>query len=118
MGNITERPWGTYQVLYEDDKCKIKRIVVYPGKRLSLQSHKYRDELWKLIQGEGEVILEGYTFSVYSDKLPYSHCVILRGLKHRITNTGAENLVFIEIQTGESFDENDIVRYEDDYGRV
>lgn len=115
---LVRRPWGTFETLFEDYKCKIKQIVVRPGQSLSLQSHNKRDELWKLVQGEGEVIIEGCTLEANADSVPYSYFVIRRGIQHRITNTGLENLVFIEIQTGESFDESDIIRYADDYGRV
>jgi mannose-6-phosphate isomerase-like protein (cupin superfamily) len=54
--NIFDRPWGTYQVLLEDDNCKVKKIVVQPGQKLSLQSHEKRSELWKVIDGNGEVL--------------------------------------------------------------
>lgn len=115
---FVDRPWGTYEVLFEDYHCKIKQIVVRPGQSLSLQSHNKRDEFWKLVQGEGEVILDGCTLEANADSVPYSYFIIRRGVQHRITNTGLDNLVFIEIQTGDSFDENDIIRYADDYGRV
>ena len=115
---ITQRPWGTYEVLFEDYKCKIKQIVVRSGQAISLQSHSKRDELWKLLQGEGEVIIDGCTFEANVDNIPNSYFIIRREAQHRITNTGLDNLVFIEIQTGESFDELDIQRFADNYGRV
>lgn len=118
-----ERPWGTYQVLYEDDKCKIKRIVVYPGKRLSLQSHKHRDELWQIISADkysvySDAPYDNITPKVNTNMLMYNIVFIPKNARHRIENVGEKPLVFIEIQTGESFDESDIIRYEDDYGRV
>lgn len=126
--NLEVRPWGCYEVLYSDDKCKIKRIVVSPGKRLSLQSHKNRDETWKIISGKGiaEINFDEhpdwmYKFQFDMNDLGYfedSSFYIKRNEKHRISNIGTEPLVFIEIQTGDSFDEDDIIRYEDDYGRI
>lgn len=116
--DFVSKPWGTYEVLFEDYKCKVKQIVIHPGKSISLQSHDKRDEFWKLVQGEGEVIIEGCTLEANSENVPYSYFIIRRGLQHRITNTGDNNLVFIEIQTGDSFSENDLIRYEDDYGRT
>lgn len=126
--NLEVRPWGCYEVLYSDDKCKIKRIVVSPGKRLSLQSHKNRDETWKIISGKGlvEVIIRDFSPNIIKLKIDMndieyfedSSFYIKRNEKHRISNIGTEPLVFIETQTGDSFEEEDIVRYEDDYGRV
>lgn len=57
MNNIFHRPWGTYQILVEDDNCKVKKIIVQPGQKLSLQSHEKRNELWQIIDGDGEVTL-------------------------------------------------------------
>ncbi len=114
----TQRPWGRYRVLFDDYKCQIKQIIVYPGQAISLQSHSKRDELWKLLQGEGEVILDGCTLEANAEIVHCSYFIIRRGVQHRITNTGIENLVFIEVQTGDSFAEDDIQRFADDYGRV
>ena len=117
---ICLRPWGNYLVIYEDEKCKVKRIIVDPGQQLSLQSHEYRDELWKLISGQWEIALQYYPYR--DNPLRYYdyayNAYIPRKAKHRIRNTGKEPLVIIEIQTGLSFDENDIIRYADDYGRL
>lgn len=115
---ITRRPWGTFEILYEDSLCKIKKITVSPGQAISLQSHSKRDETWKLLKGKGEVMLDGVTLEANIDSVAYSYFIIRRGTHHRIANFEFEDLVFIEIQTGESFDESDIIRYADDYGRV
>lgn len=110
-----ERPWGNFIVLYEDSTCKIKKITVNPGSKFSLQSHLHRDELWKHISGTGLIDYNQLKLTFDSDLFSIS---IRRQIKHRVENNGTVPLVFIEIQTGDSFDETDIVRYEDDYGRV
>jgi mannose-6-phosphate isomerase-like protein (cupin superfamily) len=117
--NFEERPWGTFEVLHEfnqADKSEvvIKKITVHPGKRLSLQSHKKRREHWLVVAGEGTVVLDDEEVKVSAD-----HKILVNlGTKHRIINNHPkDNLIFIEVSLGE-FDENDIVRYEDDFGRV
>ena len=107
------RPWGEYQVLYDGDDCKIKRITVYSGHRLSLQYHLKREELWHIISGDAKITVDTNEFEL----LPQDDFFIFRGTKHRIENIGKEDLVFIEIQTGDYFGEDDIIRIEDDYGR-
>lgn len=110
--NETTRPWGSYSIICETDKYKIKKIVVNPGQKLSLQSHEKRDELWKLISGKWKIV---YSTLVITD---IDSITIKRGTKHRVENIGIEPLEFIEIQTGDYFGEDDLVRYEDSYGRV
>jgi len=108
------RPWGYYQVILNEPNLKIKKIFVYPGKRLSLQRHKRRAEHWFIIQGKAIVTLnenEIHLETGMSVDIP-------RGSFHRIMNAGTENLAFIEVQTGDYFGEDDIERVEDDYGRV
>lgn len=108
------RPWGKYQILFEDDNCKVKIITVLPGKRLSLQSHEKREEYWIITQGEGLMTLGVMNFKMNAgDKIKITY-----GTKHRIQNIGKIPLVFIEVQTGTYFGEDDIVRYDDDFGRV
>jgi mannose-6-phosphate isomerase len=108
-----ERPWGNFTVLHSEDNCQVKKLVVHPGKRLSLQSHKFRAEHWFIVSGQGNAELGGLEMMVKSGD---SFDVPI-GAKHRITCTGKTDLVFIEVQTGSSFAEDDIVRYEDDFGR-
>jgi len=117
MGNITTetRPWGEFSIIYEDLTCKIKRITVKPGMRLSLQSHEKRDELWKHISGEGVVTFNSVEIEFAAK--PVHTFNIQRGVLHRVKNTGKDDLVFIEIQTGDYFGEDDIMRFQDDYGR-
>jgi mannose-6-phosphate isomerase-like protein (cupin superfamily) len=107
------RPWGYYETISESSDSKVKRINVYSGKRLSLQRHKQRDEHWYVIEGIGLVRLNDEEFKLQSgDSID-----IPRSASHRITNHGQDNLVFIEVQTGEYFGEDDIERIEDDFGR-
>jgi len=108
------RPWGYYKVLNDSTDCKVKRIVVYPGKRLSLQRHKKRDEHRFILEGSARIRLDKKRVNVVSGQ-----CVdIKRGVLHRIENTGLEELSFIEIQTGDYFGEDDIEWLEDDFGRT
>ena len=113
MPHLSTRPWGYYEVLLDANNCKVKRITVLPGKRLSLQYHERRDELWQIISGEGKITIGNKEFPLG----PQDSFTIFRKQHHRIENVGEEDLVFIEIQTGDYFGEDDIIRIEDDYGR-
>ena len=112
----TYRPWGYYTNLSGDDNgpYKVKHIVVYPNKRLSLQIHTHRNEHWTIVKGEGIVQLGmdkhvvGVNRSIYIPKKTI----------HRIECTSEENLEFIEVQVGKYLGEDDIVRLEDDFGRA
>lgn len=108
------RPWGFYEILADAPDHKVKRITVHPGKRLSLQRHRWREEHWRIIRGEGVVRLDDADLPVSNG----SAVDIPKGARHRIANTGNEDLVFIEIQRGDYFGEDDIERFEDDYGRA
>ena len=112
--SIGERPWGHYKVLLNGDDHKVKEITVLPGHRLSLQKHKKREEHWFIHRGQAHVTINGVvrvlSVGQYID--------IPRCCEHRIHNAGKENLVFIEIQTGDYFGEDDIERIEDDYART
>ncbi len=100
-------------MLSESDDCKVKRIVVHPGKRLSLQRHRRRSEHWHFVKGEGLVTRDGEQIPVKEgDSLD-----IPLGSLHRIRNLGQSDLVVIEVQRGEYFGEDDIERVEDDFGR-
>jgi mannose-6-phosphate isomerase-like protein (cupin superfamily) len=114
VGDRDERPWGTWEVLAVGDRYTVKRIVVAAGQRLSLQYHHHRSEDWMILTGLGEVERDGVreTFATGA------HVHIAVGTRHRIRNAGQEPLAFIEIQSGDVLDENDIVRLGDDYGRV
>lgn len=108
-----ERPWGNFATLAYNKKYHIKEIQVNPGCASSLQSHKHRDELWLVLEGNGEYVLDEKTYQIEKNSI----CVIKKEQKHRIKNTGTDPLVFIEIQTGDKFSESDITRYNDHYGR-
>jgi mannose-6-phosphate isomerase len=107
------RPWGSYLVLDDADDHKVKRITVSPGKRLSYQTHSRRAEHWFIVRGTGSVTLDGQLVPVGAG----TAVDIPIGAAHRIENTGADDLVFIEVQHGDYFGEDDIVRLEDDFGR-
>ena len=107
------RPWGYYTILAEEPDHKVKRVVVYPGKRLSMQRHRLRTEHWYVITGEGAVILDGASILLR----PGDSLDIPRGAVHRLENTGTVGFAIVEVQTGEYFGEDDIERIEDDYGR-
>jgi len=107
------RPWGTYTILEEGPSFKIKRIVVKPGSTLSLQMHHHRSEHWIVVSGTAEVVNGEDTFLVYTNQSTY----IPAGNKHRLTNPGITDLVMIEVQSGEYLGEDDIVRFDDKYGR-
>lgn len=108
------RPWGLFYVLNNEENYKIKRIEVNPNQRLSYQYHKKRSETWVLIQGNCIITLDDKDYEFKKGDT----IVIDQGIKHRVENIGSEVLVFIEIQTGSYFGEDDIVRIEDDYNRV
>jgi mannose-6-phosphate isomerase-like protein (cupin superfamily) len=112
--NFEQRPWGNYTVIHTDETCQVKKLVVFPGKRISLQSHKFRAEHWFIVSGLGTAELEGEKIEVG----PGDSIDIPTGTKHRISCTDSGSLIFIEVQTGSSFAEEDIVRYEDDFGRI
>lgn len=107
------RPWGRYFVLHDEPNYKVKRIEVEPHQRLSYQYHFKRAEAWTIVQGEATVTLDGV------DKIyKVGETVIIPlSAKHRVANLGAKLLIFIEVQTGSYFGEDDIVRIEDDYLR-
>ncbi len=109
-----QRPWGYYEVLKDEPFCKVKKIVVNPGKRLSLQRHQRRSEHWFIVQGLASVTLDDAVLQA-----PVGQAVdIPPGASHRIANIGSTELAFIEIQTGDYFGEDDIERLEDDFGRA
>ena len=109
----SERPWGRYEVLQEGGTYKVKSIHVSPGKRLSYQRHQKRSEHWYVTQGTGEVTLDGEIQRVSQGSI----VEIPQGMLHRMSNTGSRELIFIEVQTGIYFGEDDIERVEDDFGR-
>lgn len=112
---IFQRPWGFYKTTVMNDYCQSKIICIYPGEKISLQSHKRREEHWIIVHGIGliqigESIIDASKGDVY---------FIPKGCKHRLTNKSAcENLIITEVQIGDYFGEDDIYRYEDEYDRL
>jgi mannose-6-phosphate isomerase len=114
MGGEEERPWGRFVVLSDEPDHKVKRLEVRPRSRLSYQRHARRAEHWYVVTGTAEVTLDGTVHAlVAGDAID-----IDVGAAHRIANCGDGLLVFIEVQRGEYFGEDDIERLEDDFGRV
>ena len=108
------RPWGAYTVLAESEDFKVKTLEVQPGQRLSYQRHSRRSEHWFVVGAEGVVTLDGNSIDVRrGDAVD-----VPAGTAHRIQNTGSAPLVFVEVQHGDYFGEDDIVRLDDDYGRL
>lgn len=114
LHRTVHRPWGDYTVLEEGDRYKIKRIVVKPGASLSLQMHHHRSEHWIVVQGMAKVINGEREILVAANESTY----IPAGHRHRLANPGVLPLVMIEVQSGEYLGEDDIVRFEDVYGRA
>ena len=110
---IYNRPWGFYKSVILTSNAQAKIITVFPGEELSLQEHKKREEHWIIIKGRGKLILD----ESLSDIFPGKYIYIPRGCKHQIINNSDENIVLSEIQLGEYFGEDDIIRYADKYGR-
>jgi mannose-6-phosphate isomerase-like protein (cupin superfamily) len=113
MGDIVEKPWGTYQVTHTGKDFLIKRLTIEVNHRISLQKHSKRSEYWTVDKGEATVEIGG------NKRVLHAGCSasVEKGEVHRITNTGYEPLIMTELQMGECSEE-DIERKEDDYGRV
>lgn len=111
---IYQRPWGFYKTTILNDMFQSKVINVRPKGELSLQMHKKREEYWIIVNGKGKVVLDESIIEVKEG----STIFIPKGCKHRITNTSDEiSLIFIEVQRGTYFGEDDIIRFDDIYGR-
>ena len=108
------RPWGRWEVVLEEPSYRVKRIVVLPGQRLSYQTHKKRSEHWVVVGGRGLVTLDGRDIPLG----PGDSIDVPVEAAHRMANPGDEELVFIEIQRGSYFGEDDIIRLADDFGRT
>lgn len=113
LNQRVDRPWGSYTPINEGEGFQVKRIVVNPGQRLSLQYHHKRSEHWVVTAGKGKVQVG----DVITDVTVGSYSMIPLLEPHRLINDGEENLVIIEVQTGSYLGEDDIVRLHDDYGR-
>ena len=107
------RPWGSYEALVSGERFQVKRIIVNPGQCLSLQLHHHRAEHWVVVKGIAEVVNGDHVFTLGEDESTY----IPIGAKHRLANPGDSPLELIEVQTGSYLGEDDIIRFEDVYGR-
>ena len=111
--DATQRPWGYYVILADMPDHKVKRIHIKPGKRISLQRHQHRSEHWHIVMGEAIVTRNDEQIPLKSGE----SIDIPQGAIHRIENAGQEDMYFIEVQRGSYFGEDDIERFEDDFGR-
>ena len=109
-----ERPWGYFEILLESDNSKVKVLSIEKDQKLSMQMHKYRSETWYITQGVATITKGDQTLELFAG----DSITIEKNEKHRIENLGFERLEIIEIQTGTYFGEDDIVRFEDIYGRT
>ena len=107
------RPWGNYSSLAEGDNWQVKKIIVKPGESLSLQLHNQRTEHWIVVSGTAKVEIEGVEKILKKNESVY----IPLAAKHRLSNPGNEKLILIEVQSGEYLGEDDIIRFDDNYGR-
>jgi mannose-1-phosphate guanylyltransferase/mannose-6-phosphate isomerase len=112
-GITTIRPWGSYTVLEESEKYRIKKIVVQPGKRLSLQLHNKRNEHWVVIAGKAKVVLGKKEYDLICGQSIY----VPKKVPHRLGNDSRTILEIIEVAQGSYVGEDDIVRLDDDFGR-
>lgn len=113
MNKVIKRPWGSFTLLQKKPDYWVKKLVVKPGQSTSLQYHKYRDEFWYVLSGNGEI-----TYQTCIERLKTGDTWKISSFTlHRITNTGTKNLSIIEIATGKPR-ETDIIRVEDNYGRI
>jgi mannose-1-phosphate guanylyltransferase / mannose-6-phosphate isomerase len=114
VGMTVDRQWGSYTLLEISGLHKVKSITVQPDQRLSLQLHYHRNESWIVVCGIAEIEIENEKFL-----LQQGECTFIRaGEKHRLSNPGQIPLEIIEVQLGELVDETDIVRFDDEYGRI
>lgn len=112
--HTVSRPWGEFSILENDKGFKVKHLVIKPGESLSLQSHQHRNEHWVIIEGVAKIVIDDEEYVLNVNDYIY----ITKGTRHRATNVGESDLHIIEVQTGNYFGEEDIVRYDDQYGRV
>jgi mannose-6-phosphate isomerase-like protein (cupin superfamily) len=113
MNYKENRPWGSFEILLDDPKCKVKKIIVKPGQRLSYQKHFKRKETWVIVQSTATITLDGKIKDYPEGEVAFIPCEAA----HRIENKTKQDVIFIEVQQGTYFGEDDIERLEDDYGR-
>jgi len=114
MDNTVLKPWGSYKNLIDEEYTKVKKIVINPGEAPSYQYHFKRSEIWIIVKGTAEIKIDDNIISHGVGDI----IKIPKEASHQVTNVGEDELVFVEVQLGEYFGEDDIVRLEDKYGRV
>ena len=114
MKSTVHKPWGKYDIISQGKNFLVKKILVNPRGKLSLQSHQHRSENWMVVQGKAEVVLNDQVFELEEGKSIF----IPTKSKHSLANKYAYDLVVIEIWYGNKLSEEDIIRYEDIYGRI
>ena len=114
MNSITEKPWGSFEILKSGKKFLVKKIFVKPGGVLSLQSHEHRSEHWIVAEGEAEVTIDKKVINLKENE----NIFIPKGAIHRMANRKDRDLVIIEMWYGDNLNENDIKMYEDIYERI
>ncbi len=114
MKSFVNKPWGSYQVIDQGENFVVKRIVVNPYGKLSLQSHKHRSEHWIIVEGRAEITINDKITTLEPNQSTY----IPSEIKHRLANNYDKDLILIEVWYGKKLDEEDITRYEDIYNRV
>ena len=114
VGERGDRPWGSWEVLAVGEGYIVKRLILTPHQKLSLQSHEYRSEHWVVASGVATVTLDDQIIEVERNQHVFIDC----HQKHRADNRTEEPLIIIEVQAGDTLDEGDIIRYEDAYGRI
>jgi len=113
MTSIVSKPWGSFQIIEEGEKYKVKKIIVKPKGKLSLQSHEHRSEHWIVVKGRAQVLINNDIKILETNE----SILIPPKTTHRIANNESEDLVIIEVWYGNILKEEDIKRYEDIYGR-
>jgi len=114
MNNTIKKPWGSYINLLDEDYTKVKKIIINPEEAPSYQYHFKRSEVWIIVKGQAEVKINDVVIQHFVGDV----IRIPKEAAHQVKNTGEDELIFIEVQLGEYFGEDDIVRLEDKYGRV
>ena len=114
MNSIVQKPWGYYEILKSGKRFLVKKLFIKPGGMLSLQNHEHRSEHWLVAEGEVEVTLDKKTINLVENE----NIFIPKGAFHRIANKGSKDLIIIEMWYGEILDENDIIRYDENYNII
>ena len=113
MKIVENKPWGSFEIIDEGAEYTVKKIIVHPAGKLSLQSHEHRSEHWLIASGRAEVVIDDKAYTLEEN----DNIFIPKGSKHRLSNMGISNLIVIEMWYGDILDENDITRYDDIYDR-